>query len=992
MHPQLILDYFKMIFTYLRFLCCCFLCCTIGIHAQSEFISPKSLNAVNDFVSCYWKTENGLPHNNVLDIHQTKDGFLWISTAGGLCRFDGQQFQVYNRKDAAPIRYMTEDKNGCLWMITSENKLITYWQGRFESITDEVNSVCEGTNGRIYIGKQERLFEFKNKQLLFLINLPGKHIEQLVSGPANQLYILSNKGIDLYYKSILTPIYEKKENDHLLIGKTSEGNIYVVRNIRQLLRITHDQLLSVSDFNVPVSKNQNFSSLFIHTENDFWLGSDEGLLHIRNEQVELLNVTSGLSSNAITSLYMDESKNLWVGTLNEGINKLKRKTIHTYSIEDGLMNDNCGPLLTLPDNSLLISNFCKGINRMKDRKFHEPIQQSGHCIYALFSDRVNDEIWAGTYGSGIHCYKNGKLIRNITTKEGLPNDKIFSIFQDHQNTIWIGTESGLCSYKNGKVNFSVPTAGKVSYICQDSKKRIMFCFDKGIGQLDGTAVKTYAPESSQLTGNIRYLYEDSEGTYWIATYGNGIARLKNDVFFFFPELIDNYASCILEDRSERLWISTNRGIFMGKRSDLNDYADEKTVFLPVQYFGKQDGMLNEECNGGFQYSGVTLDNQHICFPTQNGIAIINPVRAYNPVKSPKLYIQSISVDTTNYFDPDAVKKISNKHQKITFHFTAPFFDDPHNLLFQYKLDGYDANWSSPLHVREANYLNLPPGNYTFRLRIYGNLTEKTITFKIPLPLWKTDLFIYAAVAATLYLFIGIAFYRMKRNQRKEIKKNELVQRYSRLKLSALQTQINPHFMFNCLNSIRYFIEASKKEQATIYLQKFSRLLRLFIEHSRSEFIPVEEEIKLLTLYCELEQLRFNTPFDLVLNVDDQIRNGHVRIPSMIIQHFVENSINHGLKHLERKGTLELHFQLQENILVVHVLDDGVGRSLSEKNNQEKMSGHISRGGQITKERIQLINIIKKMNITVHIADRYPEKDETGTKVIIHIPVKLDTHD
>ena len=998
-HPQrLLLAIPGMVFQYLRYGCTLFLLfCFTAIHAQSEFISPKSLNATSQFVNCFWKTENGLPHNHVLQIYQTKDGFLWISTAYGLCRFDGQQFQLYGMPNIPslskdPFRFFLEDKSNCLWLLSAGNKLVRYERGHFELIAEDVNAIVENNDGKIYISRLQRIFEYKNKQLIPLYYSGDKNVEQLIAGPGNQLYLLSNTGIDLFYNGKLTAIYNKKEHDRILMHKNPDGNIYVLLNVNELFQLRHDHLELVSTFRIPVGKNQNFSSLLISNENDFWLGSDEGLLHINHQKIETLNVASGLSSNVITTVFMDDSKNIWAGTLNEGVNKLKRKTIRTYSVENGLMNDNCGPLLCLPDSSLLISNFCKGINRMKNGTFEEPVQQSGHCFYALMQDRVTGEFWGGTYGAGIHCYRNGKIVRNITPKEGLPNDKVFALFQDHENTIWIGTQAGICSFKNGKPGFSVSTAGKVCFIREDSKNRIMFCFDKGIGLIEGSSVKMFTPEDALLNGAIRHVYEDNEGTYWIATYGSGMLRFKNDAFFFFPDLIDKYASCIIEDRYERLWISTNKGIYMGKRSDLNDYADGKTVFLPVQYFGKQDGMLNEECNGGFQYAGLQLDDQHICFPTQNGVAILQPYLAEPSFHSPKFYIQSITVDTTAYSNLDSLKKISTTHQKITFHFTAPFFGDPHNLLFQYRLDGYDNNWSGPLHAREASYLNLPPGHYTFRIRIYGNLLEKKFSFKIPRPFWKTELFLYAVVAGLLYLIIGITFIQMNRKRKKEVQKNDLIQRYSRLKLSALQTQINPHFMFNCLNSIRYFIEASKKEEATIYLQKFSRLLRMFIEHSRSEFIPVQEEIKLLTLYCELERLRFNIPFDFTFNTDEQLTNGNMKMPSMIVQHFVENSITHGLKNLDRKGKLELTFSLHENTLVVKVSDDGIGRILSEQNNSQKMNGHISRGGQLTKERIELINIIKKMHITVDIQDKFPDREETGTEVTIHIPLKSETND
>ncbi len=966
----------------------------LNLSSQVELISEKSLSATSEFVNCIWQKENGLPHNHILALCQTADKFLWVSTANGLCRFDGQQFQVFNTQNTPALpsnsfRYLMEDKKSCLWMVSTDNKLIKFQNGKFHPVIfgQPVGSICENVSGEFFITFNQHVYSYKNNKLTFLFSVEGKTVYQLVAGLSHELYAVTESGIDLYHQGKHRVIYRQKIGSYSFIAKASEGNIYALLDTKKVVKIVQGDFTEIENLNILPYRNQVFVNFFMTTEKEFWVSTDAGILHIQNHKMQYMNVASGLSSNSTSVLFIDFDKNIWVGTLNEGLNKLKQKLIRTYGAEDGLAADNCGPLLKLRDNSLLISNFCKGIVQLKNGKFGEPLQQNIHCFYALLTDSTNGVLWAGTYGSGIHCYKERHLVKNITTKEGLPDDKVFSIFQDHQQTIWVGTQDGLCTFKKGKLSASFSVKGKVSFITEDSKKNIWFCFDKGIGEIVNNKIKVYTPGNNLLTGNVRYLYEDNEGTFWIATYGSGLLRFKNGEFFFFPEVIDKYVSCIIEDAHENLWISTNKGVYMGKKNGISDYADGKAVFLPVQYYGKQDGMRNEECNGGFQYPGLKTADGHIAFPTQNGLATINPDLAKSSLTFPKINIQSVTVDTNHYFNPDSIDQISSSSHSIAFNFTAPFFDDPHNLLFQYRLDGYDSDWSLPLiNVRQARYISLPPGQYTFRLRIYGNLTEKKIAFEILPPFWKTDLFLYPAIAVGVCLFIAIFFYRIRRNRKRETKKNELIRRYSRLELNALQTQINPHFTFNCLNSINYFIAANKNEEAGIYLSKFSRLLRMFIEHSRSEFITIREEITLLTLYCELEKLRFNEPFNFEIKIDKQRVNENMTIPSMILQHFVENAINHGLKNLDRKGTLLISFHLQSEGLIVTVEDDGIGRISSKKINSQKIDSHISRGSDITRERIDLINTIKKMHIKVDITDNYPDKEETGTKVIIYLPL------
>lgn len=245
------------------------------------------------------------------------------------------------------------------------------------------------------------------------------------------------------------------------------------------------------------------------------------------------------------------------------------------------------------------------------------------------------------------------------------------------------------------------------------------------------------------------------------------------------------------------------------------------------------------------------------------------------------------------------------------------------------------------------------------------------------------------IAAIILLFIAVygilKRYRFKQKQNR-ILEEQLSEKFAQLELKTLQAQINPHFTFNCLNSISYFINSNQNEEASIYLNKFSKLLRLYIEHSRSLFVELEEEASLLTLYCELENLRFRKPFDFKLQIDEDVKKKKIFVPSMIFQLFVENAINHGLRYINRSGYLFIGFQLCDGILQIIITDDGVGRKASEEINQKKTKGHISRGLTLTNERIKIINSMQRLNISVLTEDLFPDKEETGTKVVINFPL------
>lgn len=226
---------------------------------------------------------------------------------------------------------------------------------------------------------------------------------------------------------------------------------------------------------------------------------------------------------------------------------------------------------------------------------------------------------------------------------------------------------------------------------------------------------------------------------------------------------------------------------------------------------------------------------------------------------------------------------------------------------------------------------------------------------------------------------------------KTVSQQEMLQReLAESRLNALRAQMDPHFIFNAITTIQHFILNNEKLAALSYLDELSNLIRKFLEHSRRPRISLTEEIELLIAYINLESMRFSDKFGFMMNVDDDIDMDNIEIPSMLIQPYVENAIKHGLMHKTEYGTLSIHISSRENVLVCVVEDNGIGRAASKKINQWREKEHNSIGMEVTKERLEILNVTYNRNFNVEVIDLHNEDgDAIGTKVVLYIPIEVE---
>ena len=942
-----------------------------------------------------YNTENGLPQNTINDILQSHDHYLWLATLNGLVRYDGVHFDYYKtsthtKLPSNNIAQIEEDHKNNLWIRSANGKLAYIeneelipvnfkYEVGYIGKTPQKKVIIGTTNGQLYI------YNYKSFSLLGQIP-ENVDINQIAYYNSSTIYIGTNKGLYLFNGNNFQKI-EKLGDDaiHSMLRKKN-GEI-IVANSSQLYSIYGSEISTMPLH--PVVRRRRIKKIFLNSNEKILIVNNRGLCSNYDGSIINKNRT-GTSSDEIISYCEDQEGFIWLGTYNKGLNKLKQKTFKTFQQNEGLIGDVISSVIELSDGSILVGNNCGGINQLKGDSIYHITQLDNSCVWSLMEDD-NGTIWCGTNGGGIYLINNNNI---SSFNKNINGNIVYGLFKAKDNSIWIGTENGISRYKNDLVeNFNIPGHKdiQINFITEDKNGLIWFGSNKGLGSISKqNKIELYGEEDGLPNNNVQYVYPDEQDNIWIGSFG-GLTRFNNEVFFNFPtqdNVIDNNISCIIEDNLGYLWLASNRGIRAIRRSELINFADGRTNNLSPRIFTEEDGIKNLECNSGFQSPGIITKTGYLWFSTVKG-AVVTKSRPLEEVNQTTLNIEKIIIDGVPQNFSDSIS-IRYNAGSIEIHYSLPSFNNPKKLRFKYLMEGLNHPWISAGSRRVAYYNNLDPGNYTFKVQVDDFNKEsvsKEFLIIVPPPFWLTWWFYFLIGITCVGLVILFVYLRIHGIRKIEMEKTLLHQKYSAIELKALQAQLNPHFIFNCLNSIQHFIIINDELSANKYLGKFSYLMRMFLEHSKSDFISMEDEVALLKTYVELENLRFANSFTFTLNIQEDMPLPEIEIPSMLFQPFIENSINHGLLNLDRKGLLYIEFKVENDTLIGIIDDDGIGRQKAMEYRKARDGSRKSRGFEITKDRINVFNRKNDMDITFEIIDKKDVAgNPLGTKVILKIPL------
>ncbi|MCC7301782.1 MAG: histidine kinase [Bacteroidia bacterium] len=949
----------------------------------------------------YYNVNDGMPFAQVNAIHQGMQGYLWTGAYGGLSRFDGRKFVNYSPKNGLitySVNSITADDADNIWIATIAG-VSRFSNNLFKNYTKDqglpnvyVNVIIKDQKNRIWAGTQGGLAYFDGKRFVTysdkLLRANARILSLHVNG-SGELWVGTGQGVFRINTLTLTTeeMFRMSDGlcDSVITAITSDqtGSIYLgTPNGISILRDGKIQSIPAA----PGFPDNSVSSLVYDPRGGVWIGTAEGLCRLEKNIFIPYHIEGPFGANRILSLFTDREGNLWVGTSN-GLYKHSGALFSTWSVKDGLSGAYVFPIRRDARGALWIGSD-DGLNCLENGKLRVYKKQDG-----LAGNAVNDlalgtdgKIYAGT-NQGLSVY-NGTGFRNyFGKKDGLISDSVSAVRFDHLGRLWLGGHCGYTLMENGKFSrYPLPVKKNrfdIWFLFEDSKNRMWIgTFQGGLFMYDG-AIHDMAEELSISDESCLAVSEDENGNIWIGSLrglymwdGKSIRHIDES-----KGLNSDLIYVLGADKDPAyLWIGTNQGM---NKLNLKKYLEDGKV--EITDYGKEDGFIFSETNS----NGFWKDEDgSIWYGTVGGVI------RYDPKYLPQKELEPIThITSVQLFYKDtaltANSELSYDQNHLAFSFIGIHFANPSKVRYRYRLHGFETDWSPVTAMNAANYSSLPPGEYRFEVMSRNNnglwnTSPVTYSFTILSPWWKTLWFQTSLILSVLLAGYSAIRFRIRQVRQREQNRTRL----AAMELKALRAQMNPHFIFNALNSIQHFIMHSNEEGATKYLNKFARLIRTILNNSERSTVTLEEEVESLRLYLDLEVLRFENKFTWEIVVDPELNLDFYEIPTMLIQPYVENAILHGLVPKPTIGHLRIELRLDEHHIVCVITDDGIGRKASRTLKERSMKQkHQSFGMKITHDRLELLNNVQQSNLSVNITDLENDFGEaTGTRVEIFTPI------
>jgi ligand-binding sensor domain-containing protein len=935
-----------------------------------------------------YSVKDSLVNNYVFCIKEDSKKNLWIGTNNGISHYNGIRFKNYQLAgDSAQVR-VTEiefDSKGRKWLATNvgvlffDDKGFTNVSERVKEKASVISAMLVDKENTIWYGTVEGLFSIKEENGIFSRQRHGpfrKQVTSLKKDENGTLWVGTFAGgLHQYKDGNFTRVDEALELDkqnlidiyfdnqgQIWVATTSSGVCQYNAGTKSFTWLSENEGLSTN----------NVRCILQDRCGNYWFGtSGGGVSNYFGKQFTHYDKSSGLQSSYIHGVFRDSQQRLWIGTGEKGVNVYDSAKYKSYNSSNGFADvrvkvfaeDSNGRVYLGTDIGLFTydSSGFKAVDGL-EKKF----------IRGIVKDK-DGNFFVATLGTGLYKmnFVNGEIrLLHFTQKNGLLHDRLTCLNYDKQGRLWYGTET------------------------------------EGIGTIEGDKLseKALTVKQGLPSNSIRCIVEDRSGNLWIGTAGNGLAMVP----LYQGDLIVkkyDHTNGLTSSNIYLLACDNENNILSGSEKGLDHlFLDSERKIQSVKHYSKGEGFEGIET---VQNSVFNDTDGSIWFGTINGLEKYNPANKFRNEQAPVTTITGVIL-IDKYLDQTEHKtsigdwniintlNLPYDQNQLTFEFMGINFSNPDAVKYQWKLEGLQNEWSPVSQQNRINYSNLGPGDYTFMVKACNedgvwNTVPTTLKFSIIPPVWMRWWFISGVASAVLLLVILIFKWRVNRIRAKAKEEQEKLQMEKdimELEQKALRLQMNPHFIFNALNSIQSQIGTDNEQTARYYLAKFSRLMRQILDNSRNPVITLEEEVNTLENYLLIEKFCNGDRFDYRIKVEETIESDYVKIPPMILQPFVENAIKHGLKYIEgKRGLIEVNFVQKENVLECSVADNGIGRKRSEELNKiSKETYHKSTALLVTQERLDKIKEDVEVQ-SLEIIDLHNEKEEAiGTRVIVRIPV------
>jgi ligand-binding sensor domain-containing protein len=974
-----------------------------------------------------YSKENGLISNDVRDVAFDHKGFIWLATPKGIERFDGQRF-IHFKHDyqdslsisSNDIQSLIFDGDKTIWATTfnkglisiqTENfEVINYSKGYFQSFgSNRIKTLaclngfvwCTSENGTLIKfnpkNKESKFYPFSTAKAPLFSAMFFDEVEKnklwMTSADGLYAFELSSKKwkIVRFKKStcIKPKLAFKYNNTMTCLRQDSKGNFYVGLDAGGLLYFNQYQGVFKSiSIDIPDLENEKISSmawrdnryLYLCFENqEIILFDTQKKKYVRYEESErstslpyrISKCGSQLAiSSSVSGLFIHDESLIYGKKFKPALKliavKYSKRHRSTYQLL-GVSN----PLLKKVSGSGPTQIILNGIEDAKTFYYLNNggmLVVGGNGLILIDADfKRSRKMLFSSYQSSDKRYQNSLLVGDSLLFVGTLDARLIRIsLKDFSQSI-VSKVRHTEQFNENRENFPLAMVGyKESVYFSENDQ--LYRYHVSSNHLEKVRIFTH-----ENADQITCLTICKDHKLWIGTKASGVWRydLKKkksvNAYNSLNGLQNDDIIQLIVDSKSKLWIMNPTSIVI------------------------VDPLLNtinslEKRNGISDVRSIAITRDSIYFLQGDSYIVSSITEKLPRAKTARPYILQIRDMNGDTHFTSQKSKYSYDQNNLVFEFGVEDFSNSENIRVNYRLLGLDSHWINGTQKNEALYHNLPSGKYVFQVQVIDGFTVRmtSYSFKITKPFWSRWWFVTLSL---LLIAFGIWYYtrsRIKRIQSTEQMKSEFSLQINELESKALRAQMNPHFLFNSLNSIRLFILKNEVDNAADYIAKFSKLLRMILNHSRQDMITVYDEIQSLKLYLEFERLRFDQDFDFDLQIDGQ-EVLDCQIPPMIIQPFIENAIWHGLMpRASEGGKIRVSFQKQLSGLYVMVQDNGIGREKAKENNRKRSLKEGSVGLQITKDRLKSLTMrTKKMN-EFEIEDLIDENGEAiGTLVTLY---------
>jgi len=777
----------------------------LPVHAESP-----------SFIARDWQAEDGLPHNYVLAVAQTQDGYLWVGTRAGLVRFDGLQFTPIEAADlkGMGVAALCEGADGSLWVGLETNGLArlkgrSVWRYFLTNApaNNFTRALCASRDGTIWIGTRGGLTRFGNgvfRNFSVADGLASPLVETVCEDAAGHLWVGTAAGLHRLSNGVVTATFTTREGlpADLVASLCADraGNLWIGTSAG-LVRWRH------GTFQTVYTETNGLMDRFVRTlyedrDGRLWIGTYGGLYRAEHgasvdggpgpeARCVAQWTAQGDAFDRVMSLVEDHEGSLWVGS-RDGLTRLRPQRISRFGKQQGLSQNSVTAVCLDGAGTLWVASWRGALDRLREGAVttYSAAQGLGTDMLLSLAPGRDGSLWIGTdHAYGLYRFRDG-VFTHYDARHGLTNVAIFALCEDRAGNLWIGTARTLTRFAAGEfTNFTAADglAGEpVRVILEDHAGDLWIGTGQGLSRRAHGRFVNYTTRDGLSDNSITALYEDAAGNLWIGTAGGGLNRFRHGRFTAYTTrqgLFSEDVLEILEDHAGRLWLSCRNGVYCVERQSLDDLDAGKISALTCIAFGKDEGLSGVQCTSAAKPAGCRDRAGRLWFTTSKGLVAVAPEFKQNAT-APNVLLEQVRADKrtvwpaawqnaaeTGAAEVDAPTpgwiRVPPGRGELEFHYTALSFQSPEKNRFRYRLEGVDDAWVEAGGRRVAYYNRVPPGQYRFAVQGCNNhgVWNETAAMAVVLVephFWETWWFRALAFAAGAGLVGGGAAHLARR--------------------------------------------------------------------------------------------------------------------------------------------------------------------------------------------------------------------------------------